>query len=130
MLTPALHDFPRALQHLLARDLPSTAEAGLPRRAFLKLGAASGFALGLFPLAAQAAKWTATTPAASSSPSPPANPTSTPFREYAVAADQLTSCRLSFASAMVQKHHRIYGSHPHRFRHLEWRPVHALRPAA
>ena len=53
MLTPALHDFPRALQHLLARDLPSTAEAGLPRRAFLKLGAASGFALGLFPLAAQ-----------------------------------------------------------------------------
>jgi isoquinoline 1-oxidoreductase subunit beta len=53
MITPALHDLPRALQHLLTRDQPATGMAELPRRAFLKLGAASGFALGLFPLAAQ-----------------------------------------------------------------------------
>ena len=48
-----MHELPRALQHLLARDPAAAPEAGLPRRAFLKLGAASGFALGLFPLAAQ-----------------------------------------------------------------------------
>ncbi len=48
-----MHELPRALQHLLARDPAAAPEVGLPRRTFLKLGAASGFALGLFPLAAQ-----------------------------------------------------------------------------
>ena len=53
MWTPAMHELSPALQHLLAREQPATLAAELPRRAFLKLGAASGLALGLFPLAAQ-----------------------------------------------------------------------------
>ncbi|MFO1338757.1 MAG: xanthine dehydrogenase family protein molybdopterin-binding subunit [Burkholderiaceae bacterium] len=52
-------ELPKALQALLARDgaRSSTAAAaatGMPRRSFLKLGAASGLALGAFPLVAQA----------------------------------------------------------------------------
>ena len=43
------HELPRALQQLLARSAPSDAPAGLPRRSFLKLAGASGFALGAFP---------------------------------------------------------------------------------
>jgi isoquinoline 1-oxidoreductase beta subunit len=68
MLTHSTHELPRALQHLLAREAaPAVAE--LPRRAFLKLGAASGFALGVFPLLAQAqGAATSDTPAAALKP--------------------------------------------------------------
>lgn len=49
----APHELPRALQHLMERD--RTADiAALPRRSFLKLAGASGFALGAFPLLADA----------------------------------------------------------------------------
>jgi isoquinoline 1-oxidoreductase subunit beta len=49
------HELPKALQGLLARDAGAGAPAsGMPRRSFLKLGAASGFALGAFPMAALA----------------------------------------------------------------------------
>ena len=41
---------PRNLQALLERDHHDVQPAGLPRRSFLKLTAASGFALGAFPL--------------------------------------------------------------------------------
>jgi isoquinoline 1-oxidoreductase beta subunit len=56
MFNASSNELPRALQHLLAReaDAHSPAAAELPRRAFLKLGAASGFALGVFPVLAQA----------------------------------------------------------------------------
>jgi len=56
MLTSSSHEqLPRVLQQLLAREQDQgQAAAGLPRRQFLKLGAASGFALGVFPLLAQA----------------------------------------------------------------------------
>lgn len=52
MFNASTQDLPRALQHLLSRDAPSTAE--LPRRSFLKLSAAGGFALGVFPWLTQA----------------------------------------------------------------------------
>ncbi|MBX3608731.1 MAG: xanthine dehydrogenase family protein molybdopterin-binding subunit [Hydrogenophaga sp.] len=45
-----IHELPRALQHLIARHegrQPGVAE--LPRRGFLKLAVASGFALGVYP---------------------------------------------------------------------------------
>ena len=45
-------ELPRALQLMLARDQDPAPVAELPRRSFLKLGAASGFALGVFPLLA------------------------------------------------------------------------------
>jgi len=50
-------ELPQALQLMLAADEPLQADsrAGLPRRAFLKLGIAGGFALGAFPLVAAAA---------------------------------------------------------------------------
>jgi isoquinoline 1-oxidoreductase subunit beta len=51
--TIAPHDLPRALQHLLERD-QKTDTAALPRRSFLKLAGASGFAIGAFPLLADA----------------------------------------------------------------------------
>lgn len=54
MKNPHLHELPRALQHLMSRDAERAGTAEMPRRSFLKLGAASGFALGIFPLAAQA----------------------------------------------------------------------------
>ncbi|MFZ5549068.1 MAG: molybdopterin cofactor-binding domain-containing protein [Pseudomonadota bacterium] len=47
------HELPKALRHMLARDAGAPA-AGIARRSFLKLSAASGFALGAFPLAAAA----------------------------------------------------------------------------
>ncbi|ODT34654.1 MAG: carbon monoxide dehydrogenase [Hydrogenophaga sp. SCN 70-13] len=48
-------ELPRALQLMLARGgAPAEGAAELPRRGFLKLAVASGFALGLAPLAAQA----------------------------------------------------------------------------
>ena len=46
-------ELPRALQAMLARDAGEPAPA-IARRGFLKLGAASGFALGAFPLGALA----------------------------------------------------------------------------
>nr|WP_060985584.1 xanthine dehydrogenase family protein molybdopterin-binding subunit [uncultured Acidovorax sp.] len=49
----APHELPRALQHLIERDRP-TDLAALPRRSFLKLAGVSGFALGAFPLLADA----------------------------------------------------------------------------
>jgi isoquinoline 1-oxidoreductase beta subunit len=52
MIHTAMQDMPRALQQLLERDAPTHSEP--PRRTFLKLSAASGFALGVFPLLAQA----------------------------------------------------------------------------
>ncbi len=51
-----MHELPRGLQQILARDAapaPETA-AAMPRRHFLKLAGASGLALGLFPGAAGA----------------------------------------------------------------------------
>ena len=47
-------ELPRHLQAMLARDNALAAPEGLPRRSFLKLTAASGFALGAFPLATMA----------------------------------------------------------------------------
>ncbi|GAP36678.1 xanthine dehydrogenase family protein molybdopterin-binding subunit [Piscinibacter sakaiensis] len=46
-------ELPRALQHLLDRETPAEA-AVLPRRQFLKLAGAGAFALGAWPLAADA----------------------------------------------------------------------------
>ena len=55
MLKVHTNELPRALHHLLAREAHSDAAvAEMPRRSFLKLGAASGFALGVFPLSSQA----------------------------------------------------------------------------
>lgn len=51
--TFASFELPRNLQALLERD-GDTRPAGLPRRSFLKLTVASGFALGAFPLGALA----------------------------------------------------------------------------
>jgi len=49
------HELPRAVQLMLARDEATTdGVAELPRRGFLKLAVASGFALGFAPLAARA----------------------------------------------------------------------------
>ncbi len=44
MLNYSMQELPRALQHLLTRDEAPAPVAEMPRRAFLKLGAASGFA--------------------------------------------------------------------------------------
>jgi len=52
MLNASLHELPPGLQHLLARHSDAPV-AELPRRSFLKMTVASGFALGLFPMAAQ-----------------------------------------------------------------------------
>jgi isoquinoline 1-oxidoreductase beta subunit len=46
-------ELPKALRHMLARGA-GTPATGIARRSFLKLSAASGFALGAFPLAASA----------------------------------------------------------------------------
>lgn len=53
---PLTFELPRPLQALLGAAPPTTADEadGLPRRAFLKLGVASGLALGAFPLGALA----------------------------------------------------------------------------
>ena len=51
---PTRTELPRHLQAMLARDARRSSTEGLPRRAFLKLTAASGFALGAFPLASVA----------------------------------------------------------------------------
>ena len=49
------HEMPRALQLMLSREHAATdGVAELPRRGFLKLAVAGGFALGFAPLAAQA----------------------------------------------------------------------------
>lgn len=49
----APHELPRALQHLMSRDQEQDM-ATLPRRSFLKIAGASGFALGAYPLLADA----------------------------------------------------------------------------
>jgi len=49
----APHELPRALQHLMSRDQEPDM-ASLPRRSFLKIAGASGFALGAYPLLAEA----------------------------------------------------------------------------
>lgn len=51
---PTTFDLPRGLQALLAREEDDADAAGLPRRTFLKIAGASGFALGIAPLAAVA----------------------------------------------------------------------------
>ena len=49
--TTLAHRMPKALEHMLERDAaPSDAAQGVPRRTFLKIATASGFALGAFPL--------------------------------------------------------------------------------
>jgi isoquinoline 1-oxidoreductase beta subunit len=66
--TPTLLELPKGLLALMdrAQDAPETlASQGLPRRSFLKLATASGFALGAFPLAAMAQADGAVTAAAS-----------------------------------------------------------------
>ena len=52
MMFHASQEMPRALQHMLSRDQEPSSAAALPRRSFLKMTAATGFALGVFPLAA------------------------------------------------------------------------------
>ncbi|HSW06509.1 xanthine dehydrogenase family protein molybdopterin-binding subunit [Aquabacterium sp.] len=48
---PSTFELPRHLQALMAQErLPTTEGEGLPRRSFLKLSVAGGFALGAFPL--------------------------------------------------------------------------------
>ncbi|GIX24472.1 MAG: oxidoreductase [Caldimonas sp.] len=53
----ALHELPPALRHLLARQAEAApvaeGSAAWPRRSFLKMAVASGFALGAYPLLAQ-----------------------------------------------------------------------------
>ena len=49
----APHELPRALQHLMSRDQEQDI-AALPRRSFLKIAGASGFALGAYPFLADA----------------------------------------------------------------------------
>ncbi|OYV00987.1 MAG: carbon monoxide dehydrogenase [Burkholderiales bacterium PBB5] len=52
---PDTRELPQALQAMLARERAgATPAAGLARRSFLKLGAASGLAVGVFPLTAAA----------------------------------------------------------------------------
>ena len=63
---PTVLDLPRHLQGLVAREQAAFADAptaALPRRSFLKLTVASGFALGAFPLAAEAQTAPAAAPA-------------------------------------------------------------------
>ncbi len=100
-LNPSMHELPRALQHLLARDQAADTDpavvAALPRRSFLKLGAASGFALGLFPLAAQSQ--TATTAATAAT----LKPTQQPGAFVAIASDgtvTVTINRLEFGQGV------------------------------
>jgi hypothetical protein len=84
MFNASTHELPRALQLMLARDADTPSVAELPRRSFLKLGAASGFALGVFPLLSQAqgAAATADTPAAA------LKPTQMPGAFVAIAPDR------------------------------------------
>lgn len=59
-------ELPKALQAMLSRDAghtPGGDTPGIARRSFLKLGAASGFALGAFPLGASAQDGAAAKPA-------------------------------------------------------------------
>lgn len=97
MIHTAMQDMPRALQHLLERDAPTHSEP--PRRTFLKLSAASGFALGVFPLLAQAqaqAQGSAAAPAG-------LKPTQRPGAFVAIAADgtvTVTVNRLEFGQGV------------------------------
>lgn len=93
MIHTAMQDMPRALQHLLERDAPTHSEP--PRRTFLKLSAASGFALGVFPLLAQA-QGSAAAPAG-------LKPTQRPGAFVAIAADgtvTMTVNRLEFGQGV------------------------------
>ena len=56
-LAALMDQVPKGLLALMERDQcasKSIADRGLPRRGFLKVGVASGFALGVFPLMAGA----------------------------------------------------------------------------
>lgn len=95
MFNASTHELPRALQLMLARDQDPAPVAELPRRAFLKLGAASGFALGVFPLLSQA-QGAAAAPAA-------LKPTQMPGAFVAIAADgtvTVTVNRLEFGQGV------------------------------
>src|SRR5688500_8310591 len=50
MLHHLTHEIHPAVRHLLERDQVQEPVADLPRRGFLKLGVASGFALGMVPM--------------------------------------------------------------------------------
>ena len=92
MLNYSMQELPRALQHLLTRDEAPAPVAEMPRRAFLKLGAASGFALGLYPLAAH-----------SQSAAEPLKPVQQPSAFVAIAADgtvTVTVNRLEFGQGV------------------------------
>jgi isoquinoline 1-oxidoreductase subunit beta len=51
MLHHLTHELPLEIRHLLERTQPPEPVAELPRRSFLKLSVASGFALGMVPIA-------------------------------------------------------------------------------
>ncbi len=92
----ASNELPRALQLMLAREANTSSVAELPRRSFLKLGAASGFALGVFPLLSQA-QGTAAAPAAA------LKPTQLPGAFVAIAPDgtvTVTVNRLEFGQGV------------------------------
>ncbi|MGI9219035.1 MAG: molybdopterin cofactor-binding domain-containing protein, partial [Hydrogenophaga sp.] len=95
----APHELPRALQLMLAREATTSADAPavaeLPRRSFLKLGAASGFALGVFPLLSQAQ--------GTAAPAAALKPTQMPGAFVAIAADgtvTVTVNRLEFGQGV------------------------------
>ena len=96
MFHTAMPDMPRALQHLLERDaLAQHEQTEPPRRTFLKLSAASGFALGVFPLLAQA-QGAAAAPAG-------LKPTQRPGAFVAIAADGIVTVtvnRLEFGQGV------------------------------
>ena len=97
MLSHAMQDLPQALQHLLARTGDPRGAADLPRRSFLKLGAASGFALGVFPLLSQAQG------AAAGSAPAELKPTQLPAAFVAIAKDgtvTVTVNRLEFGQGV------------------------------
>ena len=97
-ITDHAHELPRALQQLLAREQAPEAESvtALPRRSFLKLGAASGFALGVFPLLSHA-QGAAAAPTA-------LKPTQLPGAFVAIATDgtvTVTVNRLEFGQGVL-----------------------------
>ncbi len=95
MFNASLHELPRALQQMLARDQDPATVAEPPRRTFLKLGAASGFALGVFPLLSQAQ--------GTAAPAAALKPTQMPGAFVAIAADgtvTVTVNRLEFGQGV------------------------------
>ena len=95
MMFHASQEMPRALQHMLSRDEEPSPAAALPRRSFLKMTAATGFALGFFPLAAHSQ----TKPAAESA----LRPVQQPSAFVRIAADgtvMVTVNRLEFGQGV------------------------------